>query len=287
MMTNERNDAGRVSAVALGAACLLTASLAQGETTVAGWDFSQYLGAGALSTDGLSLSTSLPANYSDFDPTFGAGAESAAFGTMYNDGTNGSTATTGAFQPYLPTSGVITLNFNAPVNGVPSGDVAFCGGIEYLAGCVIQNSEFPDRPAPAQDVSIISLEPHNLVFEADLSSLPSRPGGTEWSLSFAGKTQSSGTSDVIIDFHDGSSFNLNVATANLTASENVFAVPLGQSSADTVLVRLVFPASSAPGTEPIIDNLVITLPEPGTAGTVAALLTLSVLVRRQRNALRA
>ena len=70
---------------------LLLAGSAQG-SVVAAFDFSQYLGPGANTIDGVNLASQVPANYSDFDPTFGAGAESAAFGTLYLDGTNGSSA---------------------------------------------------------------------------------------------------------------------------------------------------------------------------------------------------
>ena len=58
---------------------------------VAGWDFSQYFADGILSIDGNAYTGVLSANYSDLDPTQGAGAESAAFGTLYLDGQFGST----------------------------------------------------------------------------------------------------------------------------------------------------------------------------------------------------
>ena len=59
-------------------------------TMVAGWDFSQYLAPGALTIDGANGTNVLSANYSNLDPTSGAGAESAAFGTMYMNGRHGS-----------------------------------------------------------------------------------------------------------------------------------------------------------------------------------------------------
>ena len=60
----------------------------------AGWDFSQYAGDGLLSLDFVTFTTTLSANYSDLDPTFGAGAESAAFGTFYLNGSFGSSSIT-------------------------------------------------------------------------------------------------------------------------------------------------------------------------------------------------
>ena len=44
------------------------------DTLVAGWDFSQYIGPNALSVDCVNPALQLEANYSDFDPTSGAGA---------------------------------------------------------------------------------------------------------------------------------------------------------------------------------------------------------------------
>ena len=67
------------------AASALLAGSAQAVVTVAaGWDFSQYGGTGSLSP----LSNTLSANYSDFDPSFNAGSGSAAFGTLYFNGSN-------------------------------------------------------------------------------------------------------------------------------------------------------------------------------------------------------
>jgi hypothetical protein len=74
---------------------------------VARWDFSQYAGDGFMSIDGgSSFTNTLSANYSDLDPTFGAGFESAAFGTMYVDGSFGSTpvAAVSGSEQFLPTA---------------------------------------------------------------------------------------------------------------------------------------------------------------------------------------
>ena len=57
-----------------------------GASGIAGWDFSQYFGDGILSTDGTTFTNTLPANYSNLDPSFNAGAGSAAFGTMFMNG---------------------------------------------------------------------------------------------------------------------------------------------------------------------------------------------------------
>src|SRR5262245_54734675 len=91
--------------------------------TVAGWDFSQYFGDGLLSTDGVTGADTLSSNYSAFDPTFGAGVESSAYGTMYVNGQFGSTDVD-PFAPtpnVVPTMGSLTANLTAPLVGRPIG----------------------------------------------------------------------------------------------------------------------------------------------------------------------
>src|SRR5262245_38700507 len=90
-------------------------------TMIAGWDFSQYFDTGALSTDGVDFTATLDANYSDLDPSFGAGAQSAAFGTMHMDGSFTSTDGTPQlgtgnepFQPSSATGGSLASNLTAP-----------------------------------------------------------------------------------------------------------------------------------------------------------------------------
>src|SRR5262245_63077392 len=85
----------RVVAIAVFAASLAIAGSARA-AFIAGWDFTQYAGAGGLqisedpNTFEAINSNTLKANYSDFDPTFGAGGASQPFGTLYMNGTNGS-----------------------------------------------------------------------------------------------------------------------------------------------------------------------------------------------------
>src|SRR5258706_12292399 len=85
--------------IALSALAAGSALAAQGNI-VAGWDFSQFGGTGSLAP----LSNAVSANYSDFDPTFNAGSGSASHGTLFFDGTNGSSNTV---TDFLPTAGVM------------------------------------------------------------------------------------------------------------------------------------------------------------------------------------
>ena len=80
------------SLISLALSAFVASSSSAQASLVAGWDFSQYAGDGFMSIDGGgSFTNTLPANYSDLDPTFGAGFESGAFGTMFADGQFGST----------------------------------------------------------------------------------------------------------------------------------------------------------------------------------------------------
>src|SRR5258706_9280827 len=90
----------RVAAPVIALSALLAGPGQAVVTVAAGWDFSQYQGAGSLAP----FSNTLPANYSDSDPTFNAGNGSAAFGTLYFDGSNGSSNTV---TDFLPTAGAM------------------------------------------------------------------------------------------------------------------------------------------------------------------------------------
>src|SRR5262245_6386669 len=102
------------SLAALAAAVFATGSARA--ALVAGWDFSQFLAPGALTIDGANGANTLAANYSALDPTGNAGAESAAYGTLFFDGTNGSTFVDpfGAGPQFIPNDGSLVSNLNAP-----------------------------------------------------------------------------------------------------------------------------------------------------------------------------
>jgi hypothetical protein len=212
---------------------------------VAGWDFSQYLGVGLLSIDGATFTDQLSANYSDLDPTFGAGAESAAFGTMHVDGTFGSTnvdeASAGA--EFIPTSDSLSSNLDAP---------AFNSFDSFTILLDEQAQMF------ANPLSMIASGPVDVVFEADLTS--AGQSGSNWSVSFGGRTLS-GTSNVAIGFSsDGSSYG-GFGSVQLTVNDTAFQVNLAAAPSQTGFVRLSF---DPVGEDlPIIDNVAIRVPEPG------------------------
>jgi hypothetical protein len=249
------------------AALALVADPARAEM-IAGWDFSQWFTAGVLSTDGASLQNTLPANYSNLDPTFGAGAESADFGMMYMDGEFGSTDVTPTpgmgTEEMIPSSGSLVSNIDA---GTP-------GSQPFDSFTVLQaeGQEFQNL------LGMMANSAVSVVFQADLSSISGT--ASSWSVSFGGQTIG-GTSQVTVDFStDGSSYS-NAGSVMLTTADSLFEVDLGDVTSDMAFVRLNF-APTDLDSRPIIDNLAIVAPEPsGALGLLSMLFGLRVLRPRR------
>jgi hypothetical protein len=246
---------------------------------IGGWDFSQWAGDGALITDGttFALVDTLDANYSSLDPSDGAGAESAAFGTLYFNGQFGSTdvdetAFPPVFAPSAAAPDSLSSNLNAPVAG---------GGPVPFDSHTILQAEGQDF---ANLLSMIATTPLSVVFEVDLSSVPEF--GSDWSVSFGGKT-SSGTSAVGIEFStDGLNYT-SFGSVNLSSVDAPFSVNLGAGASDLAFVRFNF--SPAGVDRPFIDNVAINattaIPEPGTALLCGlGLVGLALAGRRRRTA---
>lgn len=236
---------------------------------IAGWDHNSYV-AGVLSVDGANLVDTLDARYSDFDPTFGAGAEAGAFGTLYMNGQFGSDATPlDGTDPYVSTSTSLSSNATAPVNGTPLGDVPF-GSNTVLTS---------EGVAPfASSIKMVALAPTSVVYSADLGSLGLL--GENWSLSFAGQTPA-GTSTVGVEFStDGASYAV-LTDQVLNTVDSTFQLALGATASETAFIRLSFDAGT-----PFIDNVAIfadtVVPEPGSLALVASgLMGLALLGRRR------
>jgi opacity protein-like surface antigen len=227
---------------------------------VAGWDFSQYAGDGALTINGVDFVNTLPANYSNLDPTFNAGRESAAFGTLYFNGSFGSSNIDPVSgTEFLPVAGSLTANLEGPVQG--PGDNPF----DSFAILAFEGQTF------TQLISMSAFSPVAIVFAVDLTSVLGI--GTDWQLTFGGRTLS-GTSPVGIDFSTDGSAYTTVGTINLTTADAVRG-PVSLSAVETerAFVRLRFnPSGQA---IPVIDNLGISaavtiIPEPGTWALLAA-----------------
>jgi hypothetical protein len=253
----------------------LVGSSAQ-ETMVAGWDFSQYAGDGFMSIDGgSSFANTLDANYSDLDPTLGAGAESAAFGTMYVDGQFGSTNVpvgTGneQFLPSAAVSGSLASNLDAP------------GGVSDFDSF---NTLLSEGQLSAESLAMIAAAQSIVVFEADLGSVPVI--GSNWSISFGARTFA-GTSTVGIEFSsDGVTFT-PFGSQNLNTVDTLFTVNLGAAT-NHADVRLTFNPVGI--NQPLIDNVALNatlaVPEPSTAVFGALGLIGLVIAGRKRTAARA
>lgn len=230
---------------------------------VAGWDFSQYLGAGLLSIDGAEFTDTLGANYSHLVPAAatnsgiaGVGPQAAAFGTMYLNGQFGSTnvqAGSGA-ETLLPTASVggsLASNLTAPIaDGFP---------LQFDVFTTLQN----EGQTFAESLAMIAPGAGSVVFGIDLTStLP----GLDWSVSFGARTFA-GTESIGIEFStNGVDFDF-VGSVNLTTIDSPFVVGLGSELTNQAFVKFVFDAPEGPN-QAIFDNVAVSatlIPEPGTA----------------------
>lgn len=242
---------------------------------IAGFDFSQYAGDGLLSIDGATLQNTLPANYSDLDPTNGAGAESAAFGTLFFDGTFGSTniIPTGA-DPFVPSTvfGNLVSNANLP------------GTVPFGSDTVVQSEgQLFAIPAAMTATDLVSV-----VFAADLSS--TNLVGSNFVLDFAARTFA-GTAQIGVEFStDGMTF-FDLGPVDIDANDTAFSVALGGMSATQGIVRLTLGGAQQPGGigQPFIDNVGISadlapnVPEPATAALLLFGLGAVAFTRRKRS----
>ena len=267
-----------------GSITLVIALLAAGSAhaaTIAGWDFTQYIGAGSLATDeDFEDDDTLRANYSDYDPTFGAGGASQPFGTLYMNGGFGSSSLTSA--EIAPTTTSLTPNLTTPGdNEVPVGDVAF----DASAG-VLQVGAGNYAAGTGQDfrnlLSMRALSVLDIVFSADLTSLGA--SGQNWSIAFAGVTNT-GTSPVSIEFStDGISYSA-VTTASFTTTQGLFTASVAGNESGKGYFRLGFdPVGTV---VPRFDNVTISgdvtvVPEPGTVSLLMlGLVGLGIAGRRR------
>ncbi len=253
---------------------------------VAGWEFSQFQGAGTLvdtaaeagtfTSDGQTIS-----NFSDLDPTQGAGSD-AGLGTLFYDGspTNGSSAVGLAFGLDLFASSTsLTSGENFPVNGTPTPEIGFndAAGSTVLPG---EGQNFYNNGVLEVGSTLIGgAGVVDIVFAVDLTDVDPLQVGQNWAFQFAGQTR--GGSDTLVDVEfstDGSTF-VPVTTVTLNADDRLFGptgnggiITLPGSSATSAFIRLGFDAGSS---QPVIDNVAISadlsaIPEPGTALLVAA-----------------
>ncbi len=276
----------KLVAIATVTSVVLAASAAQA-TVIAGWDFSQYAVPNVLTADGgATFSDTLDANYSSFDPTFGAGAESAAFGTMFINGANGSTDIdpTVDGSPWVPTAGSLVSNLNTPKhsNGVP---------FDTQSVLLAEGQPTFDFRSMTAEAAV------DVVFGVDISTVPDFAAG--FSISFAGLADE-GTAVVGVEFStDGVSYT-SLGEANLTSNDTLFEFNAGVISSlvvDEAFFRLSFsdPTTGVKGPAlPVIDNVTVTagksqitvpaLPAGGPILLAGLLLGVSRVFRPRRSA---
>jgi hypothetical protein len=210
--------------------------------TVAGWDFSQWVGDSLLSTDNQTLRNTLPANYSTLDPTNNAGAESAAFGTLYFNGQFGSTSVPlvgDGSEPFVPVAGSLASNLDAPAEAL--GDNPF-DSHQILA---FEGQAFQSF------LSMGATSALQVVFSADLSSVSQ--SGSSWRVTFGARATA--PSALGIDFStDGTAFT-SAGSVSLTDADTPFSVNLSAAPTERLFVRLRF--TPPPGGAQYLDNVAV------------------------------
>lgn len=243
---------------------------------VAGWDFSQYCSDGALSIDCENYTETLSANYSDLDLTSGAGVESAAYGMLYLDGSNGSTdvGAGGGTEPILPSQA-------APGGASLASNLSFPSvGVDFDTHAVLD----VEGQIYSELMTLQANDAVSIVFGIDLSSDPNF--GTNWAISFGGQVDSSNVNLGIEFSTDGINYS-SITTVILTSLDSTFSESLSAAISDTAFVRLVF-ADPGAGNNAYIDNVAISaeltlVPEPTTGLLLGlGLCGLGLAGRRQR-----
>ncbi|MGC9450975.1 MAG: hypothetical protein ACP5I4_05955 [Oceanipulchritudo sp.] len=221
---------------------LLAASVhGQNPVMVAGWDFSQYFSSGITSIDGATYALALPANYSDLDPN-GLGAESALYGTLYYDGSNGSTAADPETE-ILPTDFNLTRNVDPGTSGYPFGAP---GSYTVLAG---------EGQTYVSDLSLLIRQG----FESDSLVFAATPGNEfyDWKLAFSAKTTAGGSVSVEVSFSTDGSAYTPVSSSTITGTDSLKEFPVAGTSSSSGFFRVRFSGLTST-INPVIDNVSIT-----------------------------
>jgi hypothetical protein len=227
---------------------------------VAGWDFSD------TSSDGVSLG-SVDANYSSFDPTGGAGAESATYGqaTLTN---------------LIARGGDVGAGARTGVTGGTAQD-ANQRGFNSFTTLQLEGQAFT-LPMAVTATSGAG----DAVFEGDLTTLGGGQGGYGWSISFAGQVVGASSATVGVEFAPDCVSYSSAGSVNLDDQANEYTVAFTKVASDNACARLTIPNT---GDERVaVDNVsldVIAVPEPAVgAQLLAGAAGLVALFRRKARA---
>lgn len=251
------------------AAVIFAASSAQG-TMVAGWDFS-YLDPGAagfpfIPAGGVvpapgDFSGAYPANWSDLDaagaPQLGVN-NSQAFGTVFWNGTNGSTNE-------IPTGAGDILFTSTPSTSLLSNRLRPAGGDMDASSSLSLPADGAGIQNQWSDLALNPRDVLSIVFQADVTS--TGLVGEDWLLSFAARTEFTGQDSTLqIDVSlDGVAYTMPALNVGINDTDTLYevALPALTNGQGVVFARITT------GDERIfLDNVAIDatlVPEPGTA----------------------
>lgn len=238
---------------------LVAASSAQA-ALIAGWDFSQYTADGFRSIDDNITVDVLSANYSSLAAI---GPASAPFGTMFIDGTNGSTNDSAA-SLIIPTAALLP--------------VANLGSFENSSVLTSNGQPF------FNNLALLGAGSANVVFKADVSSISAFNYET-WIFSFGAVTTTSNSLGLAYST-DGISFT-GLTSQAITSTDTLYTVALPAITTDELFIRVAFSSSGVDAVA--IDHVAINataiaaIPEPSSYAAIAgtALLGFAALRRRR------
>ncbi len=226
---------------------------------VAGWDFSD------TSRDGAALG-SVDANYSSFDPTGGAGAEAATYGSA-------------TLSSVVGRGGDIGAGVRGSVAGGQYQD-ANQAGFGRLLRLQLEGQTFTHPMAATANSGAGTA-----TFEGDLTSLAGQTG-YGWSISFAGEVDGASSANIGVEFSPDCASYSSAGTVAVDGEANAYTVEFTKVASSNACARLTIPNS---GDERVaVDNVtldVIAVPEPAVgAQLIAGIVGLVALVRRKARA---
>lgn len=272
------------SIITLSAGLIIGAQAQATPVMVAGWDFSPFAFDQFSSVDGTTLQGFLPANFTA-RPSDGLGLPNftgaPAFGTLFYDGTNGSTA----FD--LNASGIL-----------PSGDgeLGLLGGTGSIGASGNLNTLFAQGQQFANPKALGLTVNGSITYAIDMTTFPLGSVGEDWSLRFAhmykpGPGDTSTSATIAWDYSlNGTDFVSTGETTVLTSAAVAAVVDLSSIGALDGVTQAYFRGNyTGIGTGvAYVDNaqvFAVAVPEPSVYAAILGVFGLGlVMLRRRRKA---